>query len=391
MNNRDENKNKSRSRWDKRPGEYAPQLVKSQERTSGEKNGGTQAHENVDEQEHHGKHRYDDGAYRRHDRSRHDYHEKEYGKDNKNVDNPRRGTGYMRAWDDEDSRHNERLSKGERYDRNGHGGGEDGYKDYRGNYSDLRCHDGCSDNADLRKYQKESRPKNGSRRGERTEASMSGSRSDRRANEIGEEYKPGRRSCHVSRLGEDVRESHDYYGSRKYGYDAERRHQRREYHDDSSYDHMEQGRANDVVDVQRGRKHTRSRSPTSRYSSPDKSSDSDSDSSIRSESASNTSRSRSRIKRTSERSPHGSSKRKHRRRSRSQSRSDSGSSSGERERKRKRKDKKRKDKSRKKDKEERRSILTGKKIKLKVKKERGDHERDVNRQELLQFLNAAYE
>jgi hypothetical protein len=30
-------------------------------------------------------------------------------------------------------------------------------------------------------------------------------------------------------------------------------------------------------------------------------------------------------------------------------------------------------------------------IKLKVKKGKGDHERDANRQELLQFLNAAYD
>jgi len=59
-------------------------------------------------------------------------------------------------------------------------------------------------------------------------------------------------------------------------------------------------------------------------------------------------------------------------------------------------------------KESRRSVLTGKKvkldmwpvsfltprsmqIKLKVKKSRGDEERDANRQELLQFLNSAYE
>lgn len=41
--------------------------------------------------------------------------------------------------------------------------------------------------------------------------------------------------------------------------------------------------------------------------------------------------------------------------------------------------------------EGKRSVLTGKKIKLRVKKERGDDEREANRQELLEFLNSAYE
>jgi len=49
-----------------------------------------------------------------------------------------------------------------------------------------------------------------------------------------------------------------------------------------------------------------------------------------------------------------------------------------------------KEKMRKKD-EERRSVLTGKKIKLKVKKDKGDHERDANRKDLLHFLNSAFE
>jgi len=35
--------------------------------------------------------------------------------------------------------------------------------------------------------------------------------------------------------------------------------------------------------------------------------------------------------------------------------------------------------------------LTGKKIKLKVKKEKGDDERDANRQDLLKFLNSTFE
>jgi hypothetical protein len=49
-----------------------------------------------------------------------------------------------------------------------------------------------------------------------------------------------------------------------------------------------------------------------------------------------------------------------------------------------------KEKTRKRD-DERRSVLTGKKIKLKVKKDKGDHERDANRKDLLQFLNSAFE
>ncbi|KAJ3505866.1 hypothetical protein NLJ89_g7190 [Agrocybe chaxingu] len=64
--------------------------------------------------------------------------------------------------------------------------------------------------------------------------------------------------------------------------------------------------------------------------------------------------------------------------------------SGSRERDKKRR--KRRDKEKAKEKgEEKRSILTGKKIKLKVKKDKGDHERDANRKDLLQFLNSAYE
>ncbi|KAJ7601053.1 hypothetical protein C8J56DRAFT_1074908 [Mycena floridula] len=48
-------------------------------------------------------------------------------------------------------------------------------------------------------------------------------------------------------------------------------------------------------------------------------------------------------------------------------------------------------KRRKERKEERRSALTGKRIKLKVKKEKGDEERDANRKDLLQFLNSTFE
>ena len=42
-------------------------------------------------------------------------------------------------------------------------------------------------------------------------------------------------------------------------------------------------------------------------------------------------------------------------------------------------------------KEERRSIITGKVIKLKVKKTAADKEREANRKHLLQFLNAQYD
>ncbi|PFH46903.1 hypothetical protein AMATHDRAFT_68849 [Amanita thiersii Skay4041] len=104
------------------------------------------------------------------------------------------------------------------------------------------------------------------------------------------------------------------------------------------------------------------------------------------------SRSPSRGEKRRRHSSHRSSKRKQQDRSRSRSSSDdSPSSPEERERrKRKKKDKKRKDKKRK-DKEEKRSVLTGKKIKLKVKKDKADQERDVNREELLQFLNSTFE
>ncbi|KAF9527925.1 hypothetical protein CPB83DRAFT_894865 [Crepidotus variabilis] len=65
---------------------------------------------------------------------------------------------------------------------------------------------------------------------------------------------------------------------------------------------------------------------------------------------------------------------------------------GSRERDRKKRKKKDKESRRKdKDGDERRSVLTGKKIKLKVKKDKGDHERDANREKLLKFLNSAYE
>ncbi|KAJ7089739.1 hypothetical protein B0H15DRAFT_839020 [Mycena belliarum] len=59
----------------------------------------------------------------------------------------------------------------------------------------------------------------------------------------------------------------------------------------------------------------------------------------------------------------------------------------EEDRKRRRRRKER-ERSKEKEKEERRSVLTGKKIKLKVKKEKGDDEREANRRDLLQFLNS---
>ncbi|KAJ3555311.1 hypothetical protein NM688_g2647 [Phlebia brevispora] len=62
----------------------------------------------------------------------------------------------------------------------------------------------------------------------------------------------------------------------------------------------------------------------------------------------------------------------------------------ERDRDKKHRDKKKKDKHRsEKHSEERRSVLTGKKIKLKVHKSAADLERDANREHLLQFLNSA--
>jgi len=78
-----------------------------------------------------------------------------------------------------------------------------------------------------------------------------------------------------------------------------------------------------------------------------------------------------------------------RKRRRSRSRSRSRDKAAKKDRK-SRKD--RRSHSRKKTRDgEKRSVLTGKKIKLKVKKDRGDEERDAKRQELLKFLNSAFE
>ncbi|KZP22145.1 hypothetical protein FIBSPDRAFT_931347 [Athelia psychrophila] len=65
--------------------------------------------------------------------------------------------------------------------------------------------------------------------------------------------------------------------------------------------------------------------------------------------------------------------------------------SDDKDKDRKRKKKKDKERRKKEGKEERRSVLTGKKIKLKVEKEEGDDEREANRQDLLQFLNSTFE
>ncbi|KAN0101276.1 hypothetical protein V8E55_001260 [Tylopilus felleus] len=50
-----------------------------------------------------------------------------------------------------------------------------------------------------------------------------------------------------------------------------------------------------------------------------------------------------------------------------------------------------KDKEKTRDKDERRSVLTGKRIKLKVRKDSRDLEMDANREDLLQFLNSTFE
>jgi hypothetical protein len=81
----------------------------------------------------------------------------------------------------------------------------------------------------------------------------------------------------------------------------------------------------------------------------------------------------------------------HRSRSRSDSRDIRKSKSKHRDKDRDRKHKKHKDRDHAKDKDERRSVLTGKKIKLKVHKDARDLEMDANRQNLLQFLNSTCE
>lgn len=79
-----------------------------------------------------------------------------------------------------------------------------------------------------------------------------------------------------------------------------------------------------------------------------------------------------------------------RRRHRSRSKSVSRDRKEGKSRKHKRSSSRRKETDRERS-ESKRSVLTGKKIKLKVKKDRGDDERDAKRQELLKFLNSAYE
>ncbi|KAG2047186.1 hypothetical protein BDR06DRAFT_1014110 [Suillus hirtellus] len=81
----------------------------------------------------------------------------------------------------------------------------------------------------------------------------------------------------------------------------------------------------------------------------------------------------------------------HRSRSRSDSRDVRKSKSKHREKDRDKKYRKHKDRDNGKDKDERRSVLTGKKIKLKVHKDARDLEMDANRQNLLQFLNSTCE
>ncbi|KAL5532152.1 hypothetical protein ACEPAF_5716 [Sanghuangporus sanghuang] len=109
---------------------------------------------------------------------------------------------------------------------------------------------------------------------------------------------------------------------------------------------------------------------------------------------------RSRSQHKGRHSSHG----RHRRRSPSSSSSSSSSVSSRsrsRDRHRKSRDKDRKGRKRssrtKREKRkrsrspERRSVLTGKKIKMKVHKTAEDHERDAKREELLKFLNSTYE
>ncbi|KIM47192.1 hypothetical protein M413DRAFT_23440 [Hebeloma cylindrosporum] len=187
--------------------------------------------------------------------------------------------------------------------------------------------------------------------------------------------------------------------------------QRRDDTSNTSHSRGENEHENDVV-PRRGRSVSRE--------SPSASSRSSSSSASSSEEEEDTRRRDGPSKRSS-RSAHTSSRHRHRHRSRSRSRSrersrskhyhrddDAGEKrkrkhrhrSESRERKRRKRKEKEKERERERDKEkekgrnreeERRSVLTGKKIKLKVKKDKGDHERDANRRDLLQFLNSAFE
>ncbi|XP_072907008.1 uncharacterized protein [Hemitrygon akajei] len=75
--------------------------------------------------------------------------------------------------------------------------------------------------------------------------------------------------------------------------------------------------------------------------------------------------------------------------SRSRSRSSSRESQKKSKIKKRKKEKQHKKFLKDRDKSDKYSMITGKRIKMKVKKTRGDKERDRNRAELLQFLNSA--
>lgn len=149
-----------------------------------------------------------------------------------------------------------------------------------------------------------------------------------------------------------------------------------------SYDDRKRGRSPSPSVTSKSKSHHRR--SRSRSSSDDSSSNSSS--------ASEDSRRPSKRSRRQSRS-HSPSRSTDRSRSKHKSKRKDKERNGDKERDKGKKRKKRKDKERKKDKdrEERRSVLTGKKIKLKVHKDAADEERDANRQDLLSFLNSAFE
>ncbi|KAF8629010.1 hypothetical protein AX17_005866 [Amanita inopinata Kibby_2008] len=384
------------------------------------------------EHQHYERHRHEDTGYHTSDCSRNHYYGKENGKDKdtgeRHMHNgerkSKRFSGYMRAWGDEDDHHDKSKEQHQHYHRDVKIN-VDKYKGYQErSYSEGKYRDDVQgerrkedDVKHSKHYHRRRQGNDYKRHGRDGDYSTSVSRHDELENEMvathGQQHKQVTSSRHDLRGNE---EPHSYrlhykkHGERQDCPDREEnghrvgtqgRH-RKNYHHQSpalrSYDEAEWEKGKDV---ERGRKHSRSKISQSdtEASSRDESDSSDGteDSyhgrrsrSYSSDGGTSRSRSESRNRRDGH-SSYKSSKRKHKYRSRSRSSSTSWSSSEKRERKRKKKDNTKKEKSKKKDKEERRSILTGKKIKLKVKKDKQDHERDANRLQLLQFLNSAYE
>ncbi|KAK2467506.1 hypothetical protein APHAL10511_000361 [Amanita phalloides] len=384
---------KIRTRWDKRPEDYPPREdAKSEKKLL---TGEVQEHKHGDDREHYkGVHNYDGSNH--HHRPAYDRHGKENGRGHSNTDKPKRVTGYMRGWDDEQ----DEASKWKHHDRYKENFADQDYGKHSrsdGKYREIQTKECMGDDVERRQPDRETRFKHAdsSKYSARSDFSAGRFLFDQRANDMVRFHTVNGLVFDRQRFARFIRFPYSLCVLRAGRLPGEKGVYRSHDHNDKEDgkrghdEHHHKG----VGHVERGRRRERSPTFTSMRSSRDEDESSSSTESGSSRShSSDDSESWRRSRRASERSSHRVSKRKDRG---TRSRSASRSSCDERERKRKKKEKekRKKDKSRKKDKdrEERRSVLTGKKIKLRVKKDKDDHERDANRQELLQFLNAAYE